>query len=301
VTATANHSSTDSDQALREKLIGRWDITIQTPEGDLPAWLEIQRSGYRTLVGQFVSVAGSARPIARVEISAGSLRFSIPPQWEQGSGDLWVEGGFKAGQLAGAIGFPDSRHFNWTAQPAPSFRPLNAPAFGNQVKLFNEIDLAGWRVLGENHWEVTQGILQNTQTGGNLVTGQEFSDFQLHIEFRYPPGGNSGVYLRGRYEVQILDHPALIPTSHDLGGIYGFLTPSEIVTNGAGEWNAFDITLVGRMVTVMVNGKSVIYNQEIPGITGGALDSNEGSPGPLLLQGDHGPVDYRNILLRSAV
>jgi hypothetical protein len=87
------------------------------------------------------------------------------------------------------------------------------------------------------------------------------------------------------------------PSQHDLGAIYGFLAPSELVTLGPGAWNSFDITLIGRRVTIAVNGKTVITDQEIPGITGGALDSDEGAPGPLLLQGDHTAADFRNLLI----
>jgi hypothetical protein len=105
------------------------------------------------------------------------------------------------------------------------------------------------------------------------------------------------VYLRGRYEVQIIDGPTDEPASDLLGAVYGFLIPSAIVTNGPGAWDAFDITLVGRLVTIAVNGTTVISEQAIPGITGGALDSDEGAPGPILLQGDHGPIEFRNIVL----
>jgi len=85
-----------------------------------------------------------------------------------------------------------------------------------------------------------------------------------------------------------------------LGSVYGFLSPSEIANKKADEWQSYDITLIGRMVTVVLNGKTVICNQEIPGITGGALDSDEGAPGPLMLQGDHGVIEYRNIVLTPA-
>ena len=134
----------------------------------------------------------------------------------------------------------------------------------------------------------------------NLISNQLFDDFKLHIEFRLPERGNSGVYLRGRYEIQVLDDPRTQPASDLIGGVYGFIAPSEIVTKGAGEWNAFDITLIGRMVTVVINGQTVISNQEIPGITGGALDSDEAAPGPVYLQGDHTAIEYRNILISLA-
>jgi hypothetical protein len=142
--------------------------------------------------------------------------------------------------------------------------------------------------------------MRNLKAGGNLVTDRKFTDFKLHIEFRYPRGSNSGVYLRGRHEVQIVDSTSAEPTSELLGGVYGFLTPNELVAKRPGEWQSFDITLVGRQVTVVANGKRVICEQEIPGITGGAIDSDEGTPGPIFLQGDHGPVEFRNIVLTPA-
>jgi len=129
------------------------------------------------------------------------------------------------------------------------------------------------------------------------MTDQKFDDFKLHIEFRIPAGSNSGVYLRGRYEVQVEDDYGKEPSSHLLGGVYGFLTPNAMAAKPAGEWNTYDITLIGRKVTVIANGKKIICDQIIPGITGGALDSKEGEPGPIFLQGDHGPVEYRNITI----
>jgi hypothetical protein len=100
--------------------------------------------------------------------------------------------------------------------------------------------------------------------------------------------------------VQIIDCPPTEPATDLIGAIYGFLEPSAIVTNGPGAWNSYDITLLGRMVTIEINGQAVIANQAIPGTTGGALDSDEGAPGPIMLQGDHGPVEYRNIVLTPA-
>jgi hypothetical protein len=129
---------------------------------------------------------------------------------------------------------------------------------------------------------------------------QTFGDFKLHIEFRYPAESNSGVYLRGRHEVQIQDDYGLAPMNDRFSGVYGFISPSEITAKKAGEWQTYDITLVGRMVTIVANGKRVVCDQEIPGITGGAIDSKEGEPGPLLLQGDHGPVEFRNIVITPA-
>jgi hypothetical protein len=130
-----------------------------------------------------------------------------------------------------------------------------------------------------------------------LLTARKFTDFKLKAEFRYPKGSNSGIYLRGRYEVQIEDNFGHEPDSHEIGGIYGFLTPITNAAKQPGEWQTLEVTLVGRAVTVVLNGEQVIDRQAIPGITGGALDSDEGEPGPIMLQGDHGIVEFRNLAL----
>jgi hypothetical protein len=286
----------------QKAVMGRWDLVVQMPGGEQPAWLEIRHSGHQTLVGQFVGWHGSARPIARVDVDDSGLRFAIPPQWERGAGDLTVEGRLQGDQLGGSMVTPDGSRITWTGRRAPSLRRAAAPKWGEPIRLFNGVDLAGWHVVqGNNEWQVADGVLRNVKIGGNLVTDQTFTDFRLQLEFRYAKAGNSGVYLRGRYEVQVLDGPTEEPAADLQGAIYGFLTPSEIVTNGPDEWNSFDITLVGRLVTVVVNGKTVISDQAIPGITGGALDSDEGAPGPILLQGDHSPIEYRNIVLTPAI
>lgn len=285
---------------LEEAAVGRWDITISTPDGKLPSWLEIRRSGNSTFVGRFVGPVGSARPIARVELDSGRLRFAIPPQWEQTSEDVSFEGRVEGDRLSGSMTFGDGKRHEWTASRAPSLRRSREPQWSEPVRLFSGTDLSGWHVIGESQWRAENGVLRNTKAGGNLVTDRTFTDFKLHVEFRYPRGSNSGVYLRGRYEVQIADSVTTEPAIDLLGSIYGFLPPSEVAWRAAGEWQSFDITLVGRMVTVVVNGTEVICNREIPGITGGALDSDEGAPGPILLQGDHGPIEYRNITLTPA-
>ena len=283
-----------------DALVGRWDITIAGPDRPLPSWLEVRPSGNGYLVGQFVGVVGSARPIARVDFIDGVMRFSIPPQWEQGKADLQVEGRVQGEGLAGTMTFPDGTRRDWTAKRAPSLRRDGTPKWGAPIRLFNGTDLTGWHALGTNQWRAVNGVLQSPKSGANIVTDRTFTDYKLHLEFRYPKGSNSGVYQRGRYEVQIEDSLTTEPQNDLLGGIYGFIAPSEVAAKKPGEWQTYDITLIGRMITVVANGKMVVCNREIPGITGGALDSNEGEPGPLLLQGDHGPIEYRNIIIRPA-
>jgi len=289
-----------TQQPAEPAVIGRWDITVHAPERNYPSWLEVRRSGYRTLVGRFVGESGSARPISKVEFAEGLLRFSIPVQWERRDSDIYYEAKMEGDRLKGWTTDIAGNRLTWTAERAPSLRRASEPKWGAPIRLLNGRDLTGWRAVGDNQWKVINSVLTNAKSGGNLVTEQTFNDFKLHAEFRYPKGGNSGIYLRGRYEVQIEDTAGQEPASTHLGGIYGFLAPSEDAAKKAGEWQTFDVTLVGRLVTVTLNGRTIICNQEIPGITGGALDSNEQAPGPLFLQGDHGPVEFRNMVLTPA-
>jgi hypothetical protein len=282
-----------------EALLGRWDLVVQRGTQTMPSWLEVERSGAVRLVGQFVGSGGSARPIAKIEFTDGTFRFTIPPQWERESNDLTFEGRLEGDRLTGSMTAADGQKLTWSGTRAPSLRRTSQPSWGQPIKLLNGSSLDGWHTVGggENQWKAVSGTLQNAKSGANLATDQKFDDFKLHLEFRVPNDANSGVYLRGRYELQIDDSAGLDPSSHHLGGVYGFIAPSQSVARPAGEWQSMDVSLVGRMLTYDLNGTTIICNREIPGITGGALDSAEADPGPLLLQGDHGPVDYRNIVI----
>ena len=284
-------------------LVGRWDLVVADSAGSYPSWLEVTTSGYNSLVGRFVGQFGSARPIGSVAYDNGAFSFTIPPQWEQGKADLRLEGKIEGEKLSGTIVNPAGDRHTFTATRQPAMRRAAAPVWGAPIVLFNGKDLTGWAPQGSNksQWKAVNGVLTNPANGSNLMTTRTFGDFKLHLEFRYPKNGNSGVYLRGRHEVQVEDSPAGdFPLSVHMGGVYGFLWPNENASTGPGRWQTYDITLVGRRVTVVLNGKTVIADQIIPGITGGALDSNEGAPGPILLQGDHTAVEYRNIRLTPA-
>ena len=293
--ATQSRSASDA-------LLGRWDLVVQRGTRTAPSWLEVERSGTATLVGSFVGSGGSARPIAKIEFSDGTFRFAIPPQWERNPNDITFEGRLEGDRITGSMTMGDGQKLTWSGTRAPSLRRSGPPAWGEPIKVFDGQSLDGWHTVGggENAWGAASGILRNAKSGANFATDQKFDDFKLHLEFRVPKGANSGVYLRGRYELQIDDSAGLEPSSHHLGGVYGFIAPSENAARPAGEWQSMDVTLVGRMLNYELNGTSVICNREIPGITGGALDSAEGDPGPLLLQGDHGPIEFRNIVITPA-
>jgi len=197
--------------------------------------------------------------------------------------------------------------------PLPPAPDLSKVKFGPPIVLFNGRDLSGWKLVKDDlpsGWSAQDGLLVNRaeQEEGkphkryaNLRTEQEFEDFNLTLETRVPPGGNSGIYLRGIYEIQVCDSFGKPLDPHNMGGLYSRVCPTVSAEKPAGQWQTFDITLVDRHITVILNGQKIIDNQPARGCTGGALWSDEFRPGPLFLQGDHTSVEYRNIVLRPVV
>lgn len=297
-----HNAATQTIPKEAEGLIGRWDITVEKEGKQVPSWLEVKLSGFNVLVGSFVADAGSSRPVSHIKLDKGKFSFEIPPQWEGGEGVFTIEGELVGEEIKGTIKSNKGNVFNFSGVKAPYLVRTGEVKWGEPIELFNGKDLTGWTTSSEdNQWIVKDGVLINQKAGANLISDQKFEDFKLTAEFRYTEGGNSGIYLRGRYEVQIEDSPKdRHPGALYFGGVYGFLAPSEMATNGANEWNTYEITLRGRMVTIVSNGKTIINNQEIPGITGGALDSKEGEPGPIYLQGDHTGVEFRKISITPA-
>jgi len=296
-------------------LIGRWDLNIMMEADQIqnlgifrhglmasegfPGWLEVKLSGFSTLVGYYVGYEGSARPIAEVHYSASEdkYHFTIPPQWMD-IDDIYFEFTLKDDKLSG-YQVLDGNKLQFTGVRAPSLERKEPPIWGNPVNLLTD-NMDRWIIPENNQFQMKDGIMVNVKSGGNLVTNQKFNDFKLSIEFRYPEGSNSGIYLRGRHELQIEDSKGRTdPLS--IGGIYGFIAPSVYAAKKPGEWQTYEVTLVGRHITVVLNGIEVISNRPIPGITGGSLDSNEGEPGPIMIQGDHGPVEFRKFVITPSV
>jgi Domain of Unknown Function (DUF1080) len=290
-----------------QSIEGRWDITITKGDKKIPSWLEVNHSGIKYLNGRFVGSGGSARPISLVNFKDNKMSFAIPPQWDKEDKDLVVEADLKDGTLVGTMNQPNGEIVNFVGVKAPKLINTTEPTFGKPMAIFNGKNLEDWQTIGRedraekaSQWVVEDGVMKSPKSGANIRTTKTFGDFKLHVEFRVPEGSNSGVYLRGRYEAQITDGFGVEPSVIELGGIYGFVKPLEMPAKKASEWQSYDITLVGRIVTVMLNGKTTIYKNEIPGITGGAIDSNESEPGPIMFQGDHGPIEFRNITIASA-
>ncbi|HLH54254.1 MAG TPA: DUF1080 domain-containing protein [Verrucomicrobiae bacterium] len=294
--ADRDAQTTNSDNLFE----GRWDLTIHPRAGrPLPSWIELQQTN-TGWSARFVGRWGNARPLPRIEVRDHHLQFTSPAAQEGSKTDLDFEGDLIGDRLKGTAKGPDGEPWTWTGVRAPELKASAGYKWGKPIQLFNGRSFAGWTFdnpAKASSWVVENGSLVNTSAGSNLATRQTFNDFILHIEVNCPPNANSGIYLRGRYEVQVEDDSVEEPPSHHMGAVYGFLAPTPEQPRRPGVWQSFDITLIGRRVTVVQNGQTIIDQQEIPGITGGAIDSNEGLPGPIYLQGDHGGIAYRNIVL----
>jgi hypothetical protein len=291
--------------------LGRWDLTLKSADREYPSWLELKEDGGK-LSAVMVGRWGNARPLPSVEVKAGQLKF-VSPKDEEGSDHALVftgtyrieyDGKQPNRGLAGTVNGPDGTTWQWTGVRAPKLEREGEPKWGEPAKLFDGKDLAGWKMNpadGKPAWTVEDGLLVSPGHGPELVSEAKFQDFKLHVEFNCGKDANSGVYLRGRYEVQIETESQDEPPSHHTGGVYGLLAPNPELPRSPDTWQTFDITLVGRTVTVVQNGKTVIDHKEIPGITGGAVDSHEGDPGPIYLQGsEKGHVQFRKIVITGS-
>jgi hypothetical protein len=287
-----------------ESFAGRWDLTIKNSDNkQLPSWLQLSsEKGFWKAM--FVGRWGNARPLPKVQISGDRIQFVSPKEEEDSKSDLVFEGNLSGNNISGIANGPNGTAWSWIGQRAPALKPPAQLKWGQPIMLFNGSDFAGWTFdnpAKASSWVVEKGCLVNKSAGSNIATERKFQDFKLHIEVNCPTNANSGIYLRGRYEVQVEDDSIQEPPSHHMGAIYGFLAPVPEQPRHPGIWQIFDITLVGRFVTVAQNGQTIINNQEILGITGGALDSHEELPGPFYLQGDHGGIAFRNIIVTPAV
>ena len=247
---------------------------------------------------------GNARPLPNAEIMNGQLNFVSPKEEEDRKDDMVFKAALNGNTLSGTTTGPDGAVWPWTGERAPSLQRSGIPNFGKPISLFNGKDLSGWKMsksTATSVWKVEDGKLISPGQGPELISDPKFQDFKLHVEFNCGRDSNSGVYLRGRYEVQIETESAAEPPSHHTGGVYGFIAPSPELPRQPSKWQTFDITLIGRTITVVQNGQTIINNQEIPGITGGALDSHEGLSGPIYLQGsEKGHVAFRKIVITPA-
>jgi hypothetical protein len=283
--------------------LGRWDLTLNSTDHEYPSWIEIDQKG-GNVTAVFTGRWGNARPLPRIAISGTQITFVSPKEEEGSKADMTFEGDLKDQSLSGTVNGPDGSAWRWTGVKAPALnRKAQFPQWDKPIQLLDGKDLSGWHQskAGPPDWTVKDGNLVSPGNGPELISDRKFQDFKLHVEFNCGEDSNSGVYLRGRYELQIETESQGEPPSHHTGGVYGFLAPTPELPRRPDVWQSFDITLIGRRVKVIQNGQTVIDNLEIPGLTGGALDSHESAPGPIYLQGsEKGHVLFRNITITPA-
>jgi len=282
--------------------LGRWDLTLMSPDREYPSWLEVSEEG-GSLKARMVGRWGHAHELRKVEFAKGKLTFASPKEEEETSADITFEGELAGNALTGTVDGLTGGVWHWTGTRAPVLKENPSPKWGKAIALFNGKDLTGWKPSGPSKvaWNVENGLLVSPGRGPELISIAKFNDFKLHVEFNCGPNSNSGVYLRGRYEVQIETDSPNEPADQRIGGVYGFLAPNPELPRKTGEWQSFDITLLGRWVTIVQDGKTIVDRREIPGITGGALESHEGLPGPVYLQGsEDGHVSFRSIVITPA-
>lgn len=283
----------------REGFAGRWDLTVTAGNSSYPSWMELVYEGGTPAV-RIVGRTGSARSVEDVKAAGSHLSFTTTESFGKPIKVTW-EMTVQGDKLTGKQHRADGIDYELSGVRAPALKRKLPAAWTKPEPLFDGNDLTGWEPdnPATNHWKAVNGELVNEKKGANIRTTRKFDDLKLHIEYNCPQDGNSGVYLRGRYEVQVEYEPAdKNDKYHSMGSIYGFLAPSKDLPPRPGQWESYDITLVGRTVTVVRDGVMTIDQQEIPGITGGAIDSHEAEPGPLNIQGDHtGGMKYRNITI----
>ena len=301
-------SGSRADAADRTSaLLGSWDLAVETPSGERPAWIRISGDEGKPEI-LMVGLVGHATSVREVSLHSSDVTFTASKDDFGFPADMVFRGTVAGHELQGIATDAAGDHWRWHGTKAPGLlRSAHAGPvrWGRPLRLLDAKSLAGWRLRDlakSGTWTVADGVLGSSGNGSDLVSEGTFGDFKLHLEFMAGPNANSGIYLRGRYEVQIETDSVAEPASHHTGGVYGFLAPEPEQPRRAGVWQTLDITLIGRDLTVVQNGVTVIDHRAIPGITGGALDSEEQRPGPMMLQGSEGgEVRFRNIVLWPAL
>jgi hypothetical protein len=283
--------------AQAESFVGRWDFDVPTRNGIGANWLGISEKGGKLDIW-FQPTGGNVYEVTDYKLDGSHLILTVAPARNQHPAMIW-DLTANDGKLTGTQKRGDDT-IPLTGVPAPALNRQEPSSWTKPEPLFDGKDLSGWEPVGDtahSHWVVQDGLLVNQEHGANLKTTRTFTDFKLHFEVNCPDDANSGFYLRGRYELQIESEPIKEnPPNRRMGSIYGRIAPAISLPRTPGKWETFDVTLVGRTVTVVQDGKTTIDHQQIEGITGGALDANEGEPGPFYIQGDHtGGLKFRNI------
>lgn len=311
-----------SSNAQQKDFYGMWTLDI---DGGSVGWLNVHEdNGF--LDAELLWRGGSVVPVADVYFVEDNTLVVTRTREMKKSEDRThiVTQSFqferKGDKLSGYMSEPSrdgmslsKLKFKGWKLPLPGAAPnLSTVKYGEPIQLFNGKDLTGWRLINPkqaNGFKVVDGVLVNDPVNkegqrvnfGNLRTEQEFEDFKLTLEVNVPEHSNSGVYLRGMYEIQVVDSYGAELDSHNMGALYSRIKPTVAAEKKGGEWQTMEMILCDRYVTVVLNGTKIIDNQPVYGPTGGAMQADVFKPGPIYLQGDHGKVSYRNMVLTPII
>jgi hypothetical protein len=291
-------------------LNGRWDLTVPDDARKRAWWVEIKDADTPHPSGSFIGAPGGGLDhITDMKVRNGEAtwRFTREPRGDFKGWKGLYKVRLNGDKLEGSLQIEgQDAPVKFFGVRAPKFAPVDRSRLkeGKPVELFNGRDLTGWRAVRHNvpfRWTVENGILKNAPGTSDIVSEQKFSDFKLHAEYRYEQGSNSGIGLRGRYEIQIHDDYGKPPYDKGHGSLYSRIAPTSNPSKPAGEWQSADITLVANRLTVALNGTTVIDDREVEGLTAIAMDPNEAEPGPFVIQGDHGAVEFRKFTVTPLI
>ena len=280
--------------------LGRWNMTGTGADANRIYWLEVTEQDGQ-LKGLFLNRTGSPIQLASIKMDAGTLVFQLPAG-RDGQAGAEFKARLEGGKLVGTV-TDRARTINWVGVRPPAWPPANANgkhAYGAPVALFDGKSLDAFvPQTGDkiSNWAIENGVATNTPPSSNLKSKQAFKDFRIEAEYKLAEGSNSGIYLRARYELQVLDDYGKPAEKTGHMAIYGRKAPLLNASKPTGEWQTMDAIVVGNRVTVTLNGQKVHDNAELEAVTGGALDVDELAPGPILIQGDHAKVWFRKIVV----
>jgi hypothetical protein len=326
ITACCIDSSKKSPQNVPvDEFYGQWTIDI---EGGKVGWLEVRREK-DYLDADLLWIGGSVLPVSHVYLANDRFLVATRTKTVSHKNDGKIRNHLVTNllevykqdkeEICGYFLEPkmDGRGMDTSSFVGKKLPPVSEPPdmdhlqFGEPVVLFDGKDLSRWELIDEdkkNGWTIKEGVMVNklvqderAQSYTNIRTKKHFEDFNLTLEVKVPENSNSGVYLRGMYEIQISDSYDKDLDSHHMGALYSRITPAVKAEKPPNTWQSLDITLCDRHITVVLNGSKIIDNQPVHGPTGGAIQSNVFAPGPIYLQGNHGNIFYRNIILTPII
>jgi hypothetical protein len=284
--------------ADQKQFVGRWNLT-STGDNPAPYWLEVKEEGGQ-LTAKFLNRGGHPVPPQNVRLEGDELIFTVAGGGNQPPAEF--RGKVAGGKLTATVKRGERTVTMTGGHPAPwpASNANGTHTYGAPVALFDGKSVDAFR--GQNptqplNWSVEDGVLTNGEHANNLVSKEKFKDFKLNAEYKVGPSTNSGIYLRGRYELQVLDDYGKAPFERSHMSIYGWKAPAANTSKPVGEWQTVEAIVVGNRVTVTHNGQRVHDNAVLEAITGGALDNDELAPGPIMIQGDHTKVWFRNITI----